>query len=1720
MTRDDVLLLCAEGDWIEVFSRGKRVAGQVLKLTDSLLLLQQPGKARPGGMTYDSIEMLQGIEEQEAVMSPAAAPAAAVVSAAPVMQPGAAAAIDTQAEIYLPDFPLLEQRELVKKQLKSQPQVSIAWSNVDAAFQDARKNHSLEFKKGNIVARLSELLRSYPQVPVLAAFGGDIYAALGLWDEAQKLYSSGQAFANAVHAAQKLSDPERVLTSLSNWLAADGDVLPDVWRAFFFYAARQRRGRMAVSCLQALRRERIPADVLRLLCFGCCHLLTAYGLKVQLPWDGQTGSWEAVETACKLLTPLTQAEPEAKKLPGAIPLLRPQEGRITYFEDAARMNGRIDGNIFFYLRQVEDAALRTFLYRNGFVRELRVTYMIAAGKTSPAADHVRLAEGEKLPPDRPEVWIHSGRIVRYGWEKTLGIVKDDKGGDFLFLLRAVIDPYLTEYLNSEETVAPLAVRYTLERRRGRQGEQLFVREMTLAEDERPALVERYQERFRQRNRVIRPELWTLHALQEEPVPDYVSLPAYNPLQLKAVLQVLEKQEKHKTAGEKAALSPAVSSAAPTHPSYTYTRLEHPYAKGMDFWQRAQNFDEAKKCFLAAVKQDDNKQKALANLLNVCLRQEGAAKEGLAYLKEFPGVLEATAETNIRIQLLDKLGEREELVAALTKGIKETFRANTKLHYIFKLAGSYRTHGDYAQALHWYEEWERVKKSSWAQLGINYGGNAKYIPMEFSVNQGMAVCAYLGGDVERAQEIARRLLQVKAENTVAQEILAGTFQLEDSTAGGMALLPDGFDFDDDDSLKLRPYEQYKIDTISLAAGIKNTAFMKGKIVNDTYEGTPAQAKVDIEHYISTMQSLPARSRSDAWAVLAKMAMQVLKAHGSDLACKENDLTPRKVKSYLGHSLLSAGDDTLLQLGVESDTARFFYNETMGLLPDRNRSRDSVLAFARFVATFFLDHDQMRQFLSETASVPDYLRLLREHSCFSERDLFYSIFMLPPKRLHDRKNELLERIEADPAWREKALKLLRVLLGDTQAAAAGPQEFFLLFVRAQRFYRGQIEKFRICLRQIQQNIKSHERFTEQIAELDSLQEQQLFFETDERRVQEIRAILVKLEQAPVKPDFYTREEDYNWVINAADRLSERIHSTPTQLSYENMLELLNFARGRAEAELNDLYESSKPQLSVEVPSSSAIVDHQLTFTLFIKNDANHQTADGIELTVRSLADDSALEKVQTGKPLLSIRGGQTAEQGYMARLQEDGISGSFDVQIDIDYTYLLRRGDTPQIGHWMKRIPISLMDRSKFVAIENVYTQLEDGNGVPPGSDLLYGRTEDIDEIVGMLRVGENELLRHRGIVLYGQKRAGKTSILNNLRADICARYGEDAYIIVESFSVGMCNGSFANFLYNLLYSLRQALKRKYRKLYEQLQAKGIAFLRPEIQDANPAALQVFQQTLGDILDAIEDCAGPDRYIPLFLIDEFTYVYSNIMQPQPGTTINGDFMKFWKGFLEGFPVCAIVVGMDSMPAFMEAFPNEFACMKAYHVSFLKEKYARDMADLPIRLPDGSSRYAGEAGEAALDYICELTAGSAYLEAIFCKALVDYLNDHCTTYVTRTVIDNLLQERLLSDARPILNQTKFDPQINDPGKFGQAEQLAVVQDNRALLSWMASCSDTRHELVAEQLEGLVLSQPEPEYRRQVLARLVDRDVVTKRAERYYKIKIDLMRRWLLREKGEEFI
>lgn len=365
-------------------------------------------------------------------------------------------------------------------------------------------------------------------------------------------------------------------------------------------------------------------------------------------------------------------------------------------------------------------------------------------------------------------------------------------------------------------------------------------------------------------------------------------------------------------------------------------------------------------------------------------------------------------------------------------------------------------------------------------------------------------------------------------------------------------------------------------------------------------------------------------------------------------------------------------------------------------------------------------------------------------------------------------------------------------------------------------------------------------------------------------------------------------------------------------------------------------------------------------------------------------------------------------------------------------------------------------------------------------------------------------------------------MNHLKEKIIDTYGPDAYIIVAMGNVGECKSSFFGFLSSIISNLKDTIQEDHRNLYQFLMKEGVKFPCDEIE-CNPsddAKTGIFKRTLKNLIEKSRRFArSEDKFIPLFLIDEFTHFYEGIKKH----TMPENFMQFWKAFLENNPICTIIIGMDHMPQFVDEYPNEFACMSKFYVSFLKEKDAKDLANKPILLKDGSSRYKGKAGEEALSYIFRLTAGSAYLIVIFCDAFVNYLNERKTTYITKTVIDNFTHEKLFGEC-PILNEQSFEPQLNDNGKFSAEEHATTYSDNKAVLTYIAVHADsTKHELSLEKMNCLgELSEQTDQRLTEILEQLTKRDVLTRRKTEqstFYRIGIDLLRMWLLREIGKEF-
>src|SRR5439155_14678931 len=98
----------------------------------------------------------------------------------------------------------------------------------------------------------------------------------------------------------------------------------------------------------------------------------------------------------------------------------------------------------------------------------------------------------------------------------------------------------------------------------------------------------------------------------------------------------------------------------------------------------------------------------------------------------------------------------------------------------------------------------------------------------------------------------------------------------------------------------------------------------------------------------------------------------------------------------------------------------------------------------------------------------------------------------------------------------------------------------------------------------------------------------------------------------------------------------------------------------------------------------------------------------------------------------------------------------------------------------------------------------------------------------------------------------------------------------------------------------------------------------------------------------------------------------------------------------------------------FPNEFGVTDPKRITYLTERHARDLIEVPI----GPARYKSN----AVARILELTAGSPFYTMMFCDKLVDYMNRTRSSVVTEADIEKV-KESLVS-GHDFLSKDEFDP------------------------------------------------------------------------------------------------
>jgi hypothetical protein len=405
-------------------------------------------------------------------------------------------------------------------------------------------------------------------------------------------------------------------------------------------------------------------------------------------------------------------------------------------------------------------------------------------------------------------------------------------------------------------------------------------------------------------------------------------------------------------------------------------------------------------------------------------------------------------------------------------------------------------------------------------------------------------------------------------------------------------------------------------------------------------------------------------------------------------------------------------------------------------------------------------------------------------------------------------------------------------------------------------------------------------------------------------------------------------------------------------------------------------------------------------------------------------------------------------------------------------------------------IRLYSEDEFEVIENPYATYAEG-GIVGDPNMFYGREELIRNIADSI---QKSFLQSKCIIVFGQKRAGKSSILHHLKHRM---EKESELLILDLGNIGsiLDENSTVPLLYQVLWSILRKLEYAIEDRVDSgFSPLDISFPNDREFYDHPAPLTFFKDIFDKYKRRISKKDDWCNVRIVILIDEFSYIYAQIV----AGSIPELFMKNWKALLQENYFNAVIAGQDVMPKFKQRFPNEFGTTQDERVTYLRPEDAIKLIDEPIRIRgcQGESRYR----ERAIERILQLTAGSPFYIQIICNRLVEYMNRKRAPLVTDADVEHIKNE--LIRGVNALSSDKFENLIN-PGDT--SEDAITDEDVLKVLTAIAANSQTglcqRSAITCETHFPIDT----------ILDDLVKRDIIERERERYYRIRVGLFKEWL---------
>lgn len=645
---------------------------------------------------------------------------------------------------------------------------------------------------------------------------------------------------------------------------------------------------------------------------------------------------------------------------------------------------------------------------------------------------------------------------------------------------------------------------------------------------------------------------------------------------------------------------------------------------------------------------------------------------------------------------------------------------------------------------------------------------------------------------------------------------------------------------------------------------------------------------------------------------------------------------------------------------------------------------------------------------------------------------------------------ERIEDLLRANVSLQNMVNKYLIDNQLASAGTERK-LIAVRS--LYREQIDTYKVKLAAIARQENADvlvENLYELMDRMLNDKVQHFMCREDNDRFTGLKKICMQLRNNATKnQDFETKRRFLEEAAIRISNLDKQIEDHPCRITFEllyvpldadaqnNGLSVLS-ALKKAVMNLQKLqYKQSEPLMCVEVLSGHDwLIRGDNSVPIIIKNEkGNHQTAANVTLRLTALTDGAVTSNEE--QRVVDIPSG-SIEEIRMPVTVEDGAQSDkpFRIAWTLKYRYLGYSADETEDASEPDYMPAKEMTGEFSLALSNgailhpkdkegvnPYQKIASGDPLGGDNNMFFGRKTEISALESHIideRNGQRKLIPGKTVILYGQRKSGKTSLTNQVMrhieidpelsshaiiirtGDFCRTIG--ALTDLESFNGALYRWIMSEFRANITDDLRDELDRRGLKLPPD-DFKMMNMSYAEIELHFNAFFKKFKEAFGD------------QYVVLLWLDEFTRFPVRILEMQEllkndsGQEISPsdkqrifnlrEAPNFVRRFSRDLGFVQILIGHLALIDALDTLGNwnhtgEFA--KVIELRELDKDDAEQLITMPFkRRMNDYNPFGTQHGPAAIQEIFYFSGRKPFMLARLCEAVYDdFVNTNQNDYI----------------------------------------------------------------------------------------------------------------------------